>query len=423
MVDSAKAQSPYLQTAAILFARAAQIIIQFGFVSIIIRELGPAVAGKTAIVLALLTVSRAIIPFGGDVVVLREAARSKGLNPDIKRLLRRTASRTLLVSMVASIFSVVYLHVVVGGDQLIFGAVAFLTPIGALLGLLVSFLRATKSAIISQLNDSLVGQTVPMFLVLTVGPKRLGLDGFFVLLTLFGFLCLAITVALTLFHLRSLTGKPEDLSTSGQLDIGIGQVVSALLPRLPIILAGLFILPREITYFDLGSKYTLFGATLIWAAGTALSPYFAKTNEIKSHYESNLYRNYLVTLLALNFVAWIAVLVMTPWLAKYLGLNFDELVATFMIMGLAGFADTPVSLYSYKALMTGQERQSLRLNLTNLAVTATLVVPLSIHLGAIGLSIAVLSGSAVRFFAYLAATRGRQLISTERLRKSRKFNV
>lgn len=388
-----------------LSIRVVSICAQLGFFVLIARGSSIEVVGLFAVASAFWVISRALLPMGWNVAVLRSASvlRADGGSSQASVITRAAVAETAILGACLAATGVLATATLANQYTLDVALAAVVALLWAEIGILVAFLRAMGDLVLSQLCDGVVVYVLPLAICGVLVINGVTVD-FVIISAAFAGSAVVSLVLLVGASLRLAVGASsqpaESFSIRSQRQLARrlwwNQAFSALSGRASILLAAPIAGVATTAIIEAGLRTQLVGATLAWAGGTVASPRYAVAHAKESDNGAKM----------LNIVTWAAILpsaavvaALAIWGESILGILGAAYVAerwAITIMAIAAVVELPAASGGYFLMMTGRERIANVSTMLQLVVLVALVVLLGHAGGAFGIACAVLIASAVR---------------------------
>lgn len=396
-----------------LLIKIASICAQLGFFFLIATRSNIEVVGIFAVINAGWVLSRALLPMGWNVAVLRSVARLRehGAAESIRRILIISLAETAILGIAFGFAFILAVRVLAEGYTSTAAIAIVVGLLWAEIGVIVAFLRAHGEFVWSQLCDGIVVYILPLMICgwLALTERDIELSTIVWSYLLSAILAVVSLVIVTWFRRFLELGKESsirlDVSEERRLAHRLwwNLALSALAGRVSLFLAAPLSGFASTAIIEAGLRTQLVGATLAWAGGTVASPRYAVAHDKGQHQGGNL----------LNMVTWAVLLpslgvalVLAIWgepLLQLLGAPFAEERLAITFMAMAAVVEVPAATAGYFLMMTGRERSATLSGLVQLLSLVVLAFGLAPSLGASGIALAVLLSSAGKSCVVLIA--------------------
>jgi hypothetical protein len=343
---------------------------------------------------------------GWNIAVLRRVAvlREIGRGHQGPSLLRLAVWETALLGVATSLVLIVATLVVSSEKVLDVALAALVGVLWAVIGVLVSYLRALGDLIWSQLCDGVAIYLLPLVFcgMMTVTHVSIEFDVImttYVVSALLSISCLGIVLVRRHTPVESDSiGLGLDARLERQLAHRLwwNQAFSALSGRASVLLSAPVAGVASTAIVEAGLRTQLVGATLAWAGGTVASPRYAVAHERESRRGARM----------LNLVTWAALLpsllvvvALLGWGDVILGILGPAFVGerwAITVMAMAAVLELPAASGGYFLMMTGRERLASISTVVQLVVLIVLMLTLGSVWGSLGIALAVLGAAGLR---------------------------
>jgi O-antigen/teichoic acid export membrane protein len=343
---------------------------------------------------------------GWNIAVLRRVAvlRDIGRGHQASILLRIALRDTIVLGVAISLILICVSAVIRSDMMLDVGLAALVGVLWAVIGVLVSYLRALGDLIWSQICDGVAVYLLPLVFGGAMAVFKLSIEfdaimTAYVASALLSILGLGIVIRSRWPRAILASDDPSlDARTERQLAHRLwwNQAFSALSGRASVLLSAPVAGVASTAIVEAGLRTQLVGATLAWAGGTVASPRYAVAHERESKRGARMLN--LVTWAALlpSLAVVVALLCWGDIILGILGPVFVDERWAITVMAMAAVIELPASSGGYFLMMTGRERLASISTVIQLVVLVLLMVILGGAWGALGIAFAVLAAAGIR---------------------------
>jgi len=341
----------------LLALRVLPIGAQTIFFAMVLSQKGASFTGVIVFFLAGYSVLRGLAPLGLDLEVLRVSSRLTDSAGALNRLFLFTSLRLSILfgSIVSLVTAGLAIAVNTPGNALI-GVACTALP-NCLVGVLVAYLRSSKTVLKSQAIDAFGTALLPTLICIwLLNCRTLTFNTLVIVFTLSTIMTVGLLFLLA-FSQSKRTAPTESIDIGALRENAIAQVLLSLNSRFPTLVTGVFSPVTLVTYVDLGSKIQLVGSTVAWLFGVFQSPIYARDGDSHLSQSSRalIRRSYFWSGCVIVAASG-GILAFSSFLATYLGLSFSDFILVIFIFTLIALSEAPVNAFGYALAMTKNSR-------------------------------------------------------------------